>query len=766
MSGLYPRGELIQGPDGTLYGTAGPEGLMYGTVFKLQADGTGFTVLKLFTNRLDGADPNGGLVLADGVLYGTTRTGGESDLGTVFKVNTDGTGFAVLKHFSGIDGANPAAGLALSGRRLYGTTYSGGSSNCGTVFRLNTDGTDYTVLRHFSGIDGMNPHAPVIVAGQVLYGTTCNGGNANRGTVFKMSIEGSDYTVLKHFLTWQDGKNPKGPLVLAGERLYGTTDSTVFGVNTDGTDFRVLTYCSTENGVASGLVLVGDTLFVTEPDTSWSWGRGRIFKINTNGTGFTEIKRFYGIDGWAPAGALCASGNTLFGATAWGGSLGTYGSEGWYFSGFGTIFKINTDGTGFTVLKEFYMSDARGPRGPLATDGVTLFGTTENGGCVNAGAVFRVNTNGANPAVLKSFRAGRNDGFGPSGGVTLYDGALYGAAGWGLGDYWSVIYKLNSDGTCFTNLYVFSAYCLFEPLVIFDGMIYLPLESEGDLGIWGIFKFATNGTQMSVLTNFDSFELLPDFLREEGNRPIGELAIAGNVCYGVTFRGGVSNLGTIFKVNMDGTGLTLLKHFTGTDGANPRCVPLVLGDTLYGTTCAGGCSNLGVVYRLNTDGTGFTVLKEFTGQDGANPTRHLTLVGNTLYGTTYSGGCSNLGVVFRINTDGTAFAVVKHFTGTDGGNPDSGLVQCGSALYGTTFRGGAWGGGTVFKIDLSVPPEPIPLTAQLLDGAVVLSWTNPIFVLQAAPNFTGPYTNVPGATSPYTNWPSGSRQFYRLVANQ
>ena len=48
---------------------------------------------------------------------------GSAANGTVFAVNTDGTGFTNLYSFTdGSDGANPNAGLILSGNTLYGTT--------------------------------------------------------------------------------------------------------------------------------------------------------------------------------------------------------------------------------------------------------------------------------------------------------------------------------------------------------------------------------------------------------------------------------------------------------------------------------------------------------------------------------------------------------------------------------------------------------------------------------------------------------------------
>ena len=77
VTGREPLAALAQAPDGTLYGTTSSgEGAVAGTVFKLNSDGTGFTVLKWFTNSLEGAHPSGALVLYGSTLYGTTPYGG------------------------------------------------------------------------------------------------------------------------------------------------------------------------------------------------------------------------------------------------------------------------------------------------------------------------------------------------------------------------------------------------------------------------------------------------------------------------------------------------------------------------------------------------------------------------------------------------------------------------------------------------------------------------------------------------------------------
>src|SRR6266516_678894 len=82
------------------------------------------------------------------------------------------------------DGDAPLGGLLLSGNTLYGTALVGGSSGNGTVFALNTDGTGFTTLRNFTGgDDGANPGADLILSGNTLYGTTVNGGMSGKGTV-------------------------------------------------------------------------------------------------------------------------------------------------------------------------------------------------------------------------------------------------------------------------------------------------------------------------------------------------------------------------------------------------------------------------------------------------------------------------------------------------------------------------------------------------------------------------------------------------------
>src|SRR3989442_1289719 len=94
-----------------------------------------FTTLYSFTRtsgslstNSDGANPYAGLISSGNTLFGTAYYGGGSGYGTLFAVNTDGTGFAILHSFTAdsgspsytnSDGTCPSAGLILSGNTLY-----------------------------------------------------------------------------------------------------------------------------------------------------------------------------------------------------------------------------------------------------------------------------------------------------------------------------------------------------------------------------------------------------------------------------------------------------------------------------------------------------------------------------------------------------------------------------------------------------------------------------------------------------------------------
>jgi uncharacterized repeat protein (TIGR03803 family) len=172
--------------NGILYGTTDDEGGGYGSVYRVNADGTGYTQLKVFEEGESFA-PNGRLCLSGDTLYGMTSVGGAFDNGAIFKLKTDGSGFKVIFNLPAKLGP-PAGGVVLCGHTLYGNLGAWNESREGKIFRVNTDGTGFAILRKFNELDELLPLGDFIVSGGALCGTSALGGEMNEGVIFSIDI--------------------------------------------------------------------------------------------------------------------------------------------------------------------------------------------------------------------------------------------------------------------------------------------------------------------------------------------------------------------------------------------------------------------------------------------------------------------------------------------------------------------------------------------------------------------------------------------------
>jgi uncharacterized repeat protein (TIGR03803 family) len=201
---LLPVGNLLFGTTlaGGTGGPCDQEGAIIlgcGTVFSITPRGEEKPIYAFQGRPTDGEVPNTTLV-TDGVeLYGTTQYGGgvgycldgnsNRGCGTVFAVNTTGAE-RVVHMFGKDDGAWPEAGLTLLNGVLYGSTYAGyvdSEEGDATLFSLTPVGR-LTILHKFSF---GSPFAPLTASGDYLWGTTVGGGSTTNcpsgcGTVFKL----------------------------------------------------------------------------------------------------------------------------------------------------------------------------------------------------------------------------------------------------------------------------------------------------------------------------------------------------------------------------------------------------------------------------------------------------------------------------------------------------------------------------------------------------------------------------------------------------
>lgn len=654
--GSTPCGWLVD--DGAaLYGMTHSGGAYgYGTIYRVGLEGSDFTILHSFTggNR-DGANPDGSLIESGGVLFGMTSQvwSNSGYLGTIFKLNRDGSDFTVLHTFAGgvADGAVPYGSLTDVGGTLYGMTYFGGASNFGTVFRLGEDGGGFAVLHAFAGgaADGRYPVGSLLASGGVLYGTTGGGGPSDLGTVFRINADGSGFALLHSFAGGgSGGRGPYGSLIGAGETLYGTTpdyydqSATIFQINTDGSGFGVLHAFAGDGsqGTSPGsLIVSGGELFGIAQEGG-AGGLGTIYKVGRDGNGFAFQSFVATVSGGRhPYGSPIAVDGALYGMTAYGGAE---------TGGNGAIFRINPDGSGFTVLHSF--AGGATPYGSLIDLGGVLYGMTP-------AAVFKIDPDGSGFAVLHTFAGGATDGAFPYGSLVASDGVLYGMT--------------SAGGT---------------------GECSIPI-GDHQLGCGTIFRIEANGGGFALLYSFDG-----------PVDPVGSLIVSGGVLYGMT------TLGGIFRIDPDGSGYTTVHAFTGgtSDGQYASGSLVASADVFYGLTAAGGAGGVGTIFRMNRDGSGFALLHSFADGvgDGQSPCGSLIEEGGVLYGRTSGGGAHNAGTIFKIDDDGSGFAILDSFPAGSAPDPTShssslALTAFAGGLYGVAPSLGLSGSGLLFRLDLN-----------------------------------------------------------------
>src|SRR5580704_12251687 len=216
-NGSQPQAALTLGVDGDFYGgTIDGGAYNFGTIFKLTASGTQ-TVLHsfdslVFSQSFPGTE--GSLVYGpDLAFYGVTFQGGSQNSGTIFRITSSGS-FKTIYDFgaNGSNLAHPVTTLLLANDgNLYGTTSSGGDFSLGTIFQLNPTTDTVTVLHSFDGTDGSGPTGSLVQATDGnLYATTNTLGAFGYGNIYSITT-GGILTVL-HSFDGTDGVYPWGLL--------------------------------------------------------------------------------------------------------------------------------------------------------------------------------------------------------------------------------------------------------------------------------------------------------------------------------------------------------------------------------------------------------------------------------------------------------------------------------------------------------------------------------------------------------------------------
>ena len=739
-------GTLWEGPDGRLYGASQNTTRRTSGVLTFQRDGSGLQLLHRFAET--NAEWTVGEQLhvsADGSVFGQAWKIGLQRRDIVFRLG-DG-GLQVLRELpTGIfqlELEPTQRGLAADSQgALHGVCPNGGAADSGVVFRIQPDGSGYSVLYEFGStdMDMGRPAGPLRLATDGnLYGLSRSEfSSTNLGAIYRVTPAGQ-VSVVRVLVRAADQPLPEGGLMEGSDgRLYGTSREDGFGLfskiyrfNKDGSGFEVI--------YSSVAVSVGIASLAEGAD-------GRFYTTSPRGP--TDVP-----------------------------------------TGNGSIFRINGDGTGFTNLHLFHSLGADGgrPFGPLivGSDGA-LYGTTAAGGADNGGTVFRINRDGSAPRILRSFFSANdtNGYFLLPGLIEGQDGALYGAASYGGAHDRGTLFRIGKDGSNFVVLHHFAP--------TGDGANPMAGLTQGPDGtLFGTTREGgTNGSRGTVFclnTNGSGYRVLHDFLpATQGVNPMAPLLFSQDgELYGVTLQGGPENGGTVFALQTDGTGFRVLHSFTTNAGAAFRPGFSVLVESaeglLYGVVGGGvvsGPPGPATIYRIRRDGGDFTVVHRLSGGDsGYVPPSGLTRAPDGgLMGAIQAPGPVGTntasGFLYRLDANGSNFTVLTSFqSGFMYFLPGGLVVGPDAALYGADQTGGELLAGKVFRL---MPPDYQPrfvagTARRLASGefvAQLVGTTGQNAVVESSPDLQdwNPVLSVRFISGgiPFTNTSTGPVQFYRI----
>ncbi len=339
----------------------------------------------------------------------------------------------------------------FDGYRLMVATSQGGSANGGTILSMNLDGTQPIVNNNFEGLNGFNPQTSLVqTSNGQIFGATRQGGISDAGILFLVNSDGTGFRKLYEF----DGSNAKLPtfnkvIQSPNGDLFSTTylggindQGVIYRIKTDGSGFTKLHEFSETNGRQPAEIVYHPNGFIYGTTLGGGTsGIGVIYRINKDGIGFAKLFDFCCGIGQYPNGIMVGPDGDLYGTTKFGGA-----------NGLGTIFKIKPDGSNFTTIFSFNGTNGSDPSSGLifSRDGY-LYGTTVSGGVYDFGVVFKIKPDGSDYSVILNFGLATN-GVRPSGGLSEdIDGNLYGVTQEGGVNNFGIVYRVKKDGTSFNR---------------------------------------------------------------------------------------------------------------------------------------------------------------------------------------------------------------------------------------------------------------------------------------------------------------------------
>lgn len=630
----------------TLYGASPGGGDGVGAIFSQPTCSESGDQVNLEVGVVGKYPRNTGLSAYNGLLYGTTTSGGKYEAGVLFSYDPEEKIYKKLYDFDPLKGKTPSSTLLLKGGLFYGSCAEGGLYGRGSLFTFNPESGVYTSIENFrSGSEfAYRPAGNLVIVGEWLFGTATYGGPSGGGSVFRYNLTAGILSTIN--FTAQTGKYPVGGLVEAGGVLYGTT---------------------TEGGEN---------------------GAGNLFKFDPASFEITQMLSFTsGQHGSKPWGSLCvASNGNLYGATASGG-----GSDA------GTFYEIIMPAGEFGRIK--FLTAINGKNsygGVLEAKNGWIYGTTMGGGGWNNGILFRFHPEMDEFQSFRSFYASLY-GSAPYCNLIDHKGLLYGMASTGGIAGAGTLFEYHYGYEQFENIMSFgTAKSLYNPNSISaasNGLLYGLNYSGGPDQYGGIYAYDPGSKIYRDVLQFNGID---------AKNALGSL-IEGpdKKLYGTSNAGGGGN-GSVFVFN------PLTEKVEKSVGifplGNQIIAPMVFHPTLgkfYGTTAFGGPDNKGIIFSYDTAANKVNKIVDMNGDLGCQVQGKMALADNgKLLGLAF--GCaSGYGSLFEF--DPSAGTVIKLKTldaFTMGQNPYGGLIKAANGkFYGMTYSGGSLVAGAIIEYD-------------------------------------------------------------------
>lgn len=589
---------VITGPGGKLYGTTDAGGNYYnGTLFSVNSDGTNFKIIyhykKAGTAIPPAVSPDGKLyvIISDSLYFiaadGSALTfinkvapfcrrivisddqwiygcGAENNSRFIFRMKTDGSGYSILHAFDVydegfLDGRNSLVCITPTGRIFF--TCDGAVHNRGILASMRTDGSDFTVNKTFTSADETNYGIQPLTSGAVshyngkIIFTMLLGGDYSGGTIVSFDTLTSTLTKIFSFPAVNRSSIATHPKIIDG-KLVGLSSNGLYSVALDGTGYQQLNTLPLSGYPILNYETATNKIFYSTAGGAFK--NSRLVKIDAVTNIDSTIRSFGNVpEGYNPDGIIRTPNGVLYGIARNGGSEGG-----------GTLFKMNADGSAFSVVKDFVGDNGQSPVGQLlyGSDG-RLYGVCKKSGGSGSSdnmVIYGMDVNGNNYSVLHLFDANTDFNLIPE----LAESSSGEIAGLiGPSDRFpppSKIFKVNKDGTGFTILKTLSltgtdGYIPRRGLILYNGYFYGVNTRGGNGGqsMGSIFRIKEDGSNFSVIKYLNIYA--PDGSEPEGGLTLG----SDNKLYGLTQRDGLNNWGTAFALNPSDLTFKVIYNFDG-----------------------------------------------------------------------------------------------------------------------------------------------------------------------------------------------------------